>query len=47
MMQYLEDLITRKVYKCEAISPSGGYGEVTVDSTIITVDSTLITMDSE
>jgi hypothetical protein len=46
-MQYIDDLITRKAYKCTAVSPSDGAGgSITVDSTVITVDSTIITADT-
>lgn len=47
-MQYIDELITRIVYKCATISPSGGGVSlsVTADSTEPTADSTEITVDA-
>ena len=50
-MQYIDDLITRLVYKCLETSPSGGFGgdvdagSTYADSTEITVDSDIVTVD--
>lgn len=48
MMQYIDELITRIVYKCATISPSGGgvSSSITADSSEVTADSTEITVDA-
>ena len=46
-MEYLDNLITRKAYKCIGTSPGGSTveGAITADSMEVTADSTVITAD--